>query len=102
MIGPSSSHTARAVRIGLVARHLFGGAPTTVRIGLHGSFAATGGGHATDRGMVAGLLGCMPDDERLKDLLQLAAELGMRIGFHEENLGETAHPQLGSPRAHVP
>ena len=64
----------------------------TARIGLHGSFAATGGGHATDRGMVAGLLGWMPDDERLKDSLQLAAELGMCVEFHEENLGEMVHP----------
>lgn len=92
MIGPSSSHTAGAVRIGLVARHLLGAPPTSARIGLHGSFAATGGGHATDRGMVAGLLGWMPDDERLKDSLQAATELGMLVEFHEENLGETAHP----------
>lgn len=92
MIGPSSSHTAGAVRIGLVARHLLGGAIATARIGLHGSFAATGGGHATDRGMVAGLLGWAPDDERLKDSLQVAAELGMRVEFREEDLGGTAHP----------
>ena len=56
MTGPSSSHTAGAVRIGLTARNLLGEAPKTAEILLHGSFAATGRGHGTDRALVAGLL----------------------------------------------
>jgi len=59
MTGPSSSHTAGAVRIGLTARNLLGEAPKTAEILLHGSFAATGRGHGTDRALVAGLLGLL-------------------------------------------
>ncbi len=92
MIGPSSSHTAGAVRIGLVARHLMGRQPNSARIGLHGSFAATGHGHATDRGIVAGLLGWAPDDERIKDSLEAAARAGLRAEFAAEDLGESVHP----------
>lgn len=92
MIGPSSSHTAGAVRIGLVARQLLGGVPCHVDIGLHGSFAATGKGHATDRGIVAGLLGYMPDDERLKDALVLAQRCELKVEIHEVDLGEDVHP----------
>ena len=92
MIGPSSSHTAGAVRIGLAARHLLGRPPARARIGLHGSFAATGQGHATDRGIVAGLLGWAPDDERLKNSLKTAEGLGLFVEFHEVDLGESIHP----------
>lgn len=90
MVGPSSSHTAGACRIGLVARHLLADAPTEASIGLHGSFAATGSGHATDRALVAGLLGCAPDDEALKN--SLSAEAGLRFTFADIDLGEDAHP----------
>ena len=92
MIGPSSSHTAGAVRIGLAARHLLGDQPRMARIGLHGSFAATGRGHATDRGLVAGLLGWAADDERLKDSLEFAAKAGLEVEFHHTDLGESIHP----------
>lgn len=92
MVGPSSSHTAGAVRIGLLAHGLLGGAPARAKIGLHGSFAATGKGHATDRGLVAGLLGWGPDDERLKDSLAIAAQGGMQVAFDSIDLGEAAHP----------
>mgnify|MGYP006424657653 CR=1 FL=1 len=92
MIGPSSSHTAGAVRIGLAARALFDRAPVLARIELHGSFAATGKGHATDRALVAGLLGFPPDDERLKDSLQLAREAGLEVAFATVDLGEESHP----------
>ena len=92
MVGPSSSHTAGAVRMGLLARSLLGAAPVGARIGLHGSFAATGRGHATDRGIVAGLLGWFPDDERLKDALVLAEQGGMRVSFDSIDLGDAAHP----------
>ena len=56
MVGPSSSHTAGAARIGKMARTLLGGEPMEARIHLHGSFAETGSGHGTDRALVAGLL----------------------------------------------
>jgi len=92
MVGPSSSHTAGAVRIGLMAHRLLGCAPAEAHIALHGSFAATGKGHATDRGLVAGLLGWNPDDERLKDSLALAEQSGVRITFDTIDLGEAAHP----------
>ena len=63
MVGPSSSHTAGAVRIGRIARRLLGeGTPRRAVITLSGSFAATGRGHGTDRALVAGLLGMQPDD----------------------------------------
>ena len=62
MIGPSSSHTAGAARIGRTARQLLGEAPLQADIGLYGSFATTGRGHGTDRAIVAGLLGMKPDD----------------------------------------
>ncbi len=92
MVGPSSSHTAGAVRIGLLAHRLLGSTPVSAEIGLHGSFAATGKGHATDRGLVAGLFGWNPDDERLKEALVLAEKEGMKVTFDTVDLGEAAHP----------
>lgn len=62
MVGPSSSHTAGAARIGLIARQLFGRQPKRAKVYLHGSFAATGKGHGTDKALIAGLLGMLPDD----------------------------------------
>lgn len=70
MVGPSSSHTAGAVRIGMVARQLFGRQPEKAEVILHGSFAATGKGHGTDRALIAGLLGMMPDDMLHTDQLR--------------------------------
>ena len=72
MTGPSSSHTAGAVRIGLTARKLLGEPPAEAEILLHGSFAATGRGHGTDRALVAGLLGMQPDDEAIPRSFALA------------------------------
>lgn len=92
MIGPSSSHTAGAARLGLLARALGNACPLSARIELHGSFAATGKGHATDRALVAGLLGFAPDDPRLKTSLDLAAAAGMSLQWDEVDLGEDAHP----------
>src|SRR5512147_450007 len=57
MVGPSSSHTAGACRLGLLARNLVGGTPDKALIELHGSFARTGEGHGTDKAIVAGLMG---------------------------------------------
>ena len=69
MIGPSSSHTAGAARIGLTAYMLLGEKAVSARIGLHGSFAKTYHGHGTDRAIVGGLLGMQVDDPRLRDSL---------------------------------
>ena len=92
MVGPSSSHTAGAVRIGRMARRLLGeGTPLMAKITLSGSFAATGQGHGTDRALVAGLLGMQPDDERIPDSFALARQKGMGYAFTSMNLaGE--HP----------
>lgn len=102
MIGPSSSHTAGAVRLGLIARALAGGVFDQAACELHGSFAATGSGHATDRGLVAGLLGFAPDDERLKDALNLAATAGLAVTFSTVDLGESAHPNTARIRLKGP
>lgn len=91
MVGPSSSQTAGAVRIGLIARRLLGGQPATAKITLSGSFAATGTGHGTDRALVAGLLGMKPDDIRIPDSFALAVEQGLAFTFDKTELKE-AHP----------
>ena len=91
MIGPSSSHTAGAVRLGRLAGAVFGEEPVRADIALHGSFASTGHGHGTDLALVAGLLGYAPDDERIRTSLEHAREAGMEVLFAEEDLGEV-HP----------
>ncbi|MDD6158652.1 MAG: L-serine ammonia-lyase, iron-sulfur-dependent subunit beta [Oscillospiraceae bacterium] len=91
MVGPSSSHTAGAVRMGLVGRQLLGGTPATAHIVLHGSFAATGTGHGTDRALIAGLLGMEPDDERIPMSFALARDAGMEFTFERREL-RNAHP----------
>lgn len=92
MVGPSSSHTAGACRIGLFARALLGVQPTEARVELHGSFARTGQGHGTDRAIAGGLLGFRPDDERLRDSLDLAAAAGLAITFENTKLRGDHHP----------
>lgn len=91
MVGPSSSHTAGAARIGKVARAIAGGDIKSVTFLLHGSFAKTYNGHGTDRALVAGILGMEPSDLRLKDALDIAKEEGIEIVFKEADLGEV-HP----------
>lgn len=92
MVGPSSSHTAGAVRIGRIARRLLSeGTPEAAEIALSGSFAATGRGHGTDRALIAGLLGMKPDDERIPDSFAIAREAGMAFSFEEVSL-PGAHP----------
>ena len=92
MVGPSSSHTAGAVRIGRVARRLLGeGTPRYAHVALSGSFAATGTGHGTDRALLAGLLGMEPDDERIPHSYDVSKAEGMAYAFSRANLsGE--HP----------
>ena len=91
MVGPSSSHTAGACRLGLLARHLLGERPRRVEFGLHGSFAKTGLGHGTHLALTAGVLGLWPDDERLKESLALAEKEGLEVVFKEVELGDV-HP----------
>ena len=91
MVGPSSSHTAGAVRVGYAARKLLGEPIKHVQILLYGSFLATGRGHGTDRALIAGLLGMQPDDERIPFSFEEAKKEGMEYIFGEANLKE-AHP----------
>ena len=91
MVGPSSSHTAGAVKIGLVARQLLGKQPKKAEIYLSGSFAATGEGHGTDRAIVAGLLGMKPDDMRIPDSYEVAKEAGMEFTMGKKEI-RGAHP----------
>ena len=80
MVGPSSSHTAGAVRIGQVSRHLLGEiGKKKLKILLHGSFLATGKGHGTDKALVAGLLGMAADDIRIPDSFDIAKESGVKF-----------------------
>ncbi len=91
MVGPSSSHTAGAVRIGYVSRELLGERPVEAEINLHGSFAMTGKGHGTDRALVAGILGMQPDDVRIPDSFEAAREQGLSFTIGTIQLKE-AHP----------
>ena len=91
MVGPSSSHTAGAVRIGLIARQLFGRTPDEAEITLSGSFAATGKGHGTDRALVAGLLGMQADDMRIPESFEIAKEKGLSFTFLNKEIRD-AHP----------
>jgi len=91
MVGPSSSHTAGAVRIGLIGRKLFGRRPDHAKIYLSGSFAATGAGHGTDRALVAGLLGMQPDDMRIPESYQHAKDAGMQFEIEKKEI-RGAHP----------
>ncbi len=91
MVGPSSSHTAGAVKIGYVAQRLLAEPVKQAEILLHGSFLATGKGHGTDRALVAGLMGMRPDDPRIPQSLELAKKQGMKVTFGAVSLKD-AHP----------
>ena len=91
MVGPSSSHTAGAARIGYTARQLFGEPVTKAEVYLHGSFAATGKGHGTDRAIIAGLLGMKPDDLRIPVAFEEAKKAGMEFTIANREL-KNAHP----------
>lgn len=100
MVGPSSSHTAGAVRIGSMTRTLLGCDVIEAKIYLHGSFAATGAGHGTDRALVAGLLGMQPDDTRIPHSFERAAEKGMEFSFELVDI-QGAHPNTAVIVAHA-
>lgn len=87
MIGPSSSHTAGAARLGKIAKQIAGENFSKVSFLLHGSFAKTYKGHGTDKALVAGILGMDPSDERIKYSLEIAKEKQIEIDFVEVDLG---------------
>ena len=91
MVGPSSSHTAGATKIGLTARKLLAEKPIKADIYLHGSFAATGVGHGTDKALIAGILGMQADDMRIPHSFEVAKEEGLAFSIQNKNLKE-AHP----------
>jgi L-serine dehydratase len=105
MIGPSSSHTAGAARIGKVARSLFGRKPKWAHISFYGSFAKTYKGHGTDVAIVGGLLNFDTFDERIKTSLQIAKEEGIDITFQGEeaipNHPNTARIRLGDEKGEL-
>lgn len=106
MVGPSSSHTAGAVRLGSMARKILGEEPVEGTITLHGSFAKTGKGHGTNLALIAGLLGMAPDDERISEAPKIAKECGLNFTFKTADLGDV-HPNsvkfdlLGRNGCHV-
>lgn len=91
MIGPSSSHTAGAVRLGRVAWKILGETAVKAEIQLSGSFAQTYRGHGTDKALVAGIMGMHSDDERIRHSLELAEEQGLSVSFEMVEIPD-AHP----------
>lgn len=92
MIGPSSSHTAGVVRIGLVARRILGAEPVEAQITFYNSFARTYEGHGSDRAIIAGLLGYATDDERIREAHQHAEKAGLKFSFQGIGNASTLHP----------
>ena len=91
MVGPSSSHTAGACRLALLARHTLLGTPKEAEAVLHGSFAKTAKGHGTDLALTAGLLGYYPDDPRIPNAFEEAEKAGLSVTFSSKDLGDV-HP----------
>lgn len=92
MIGPSSSHTAGALRIALLAGQMLNGEIRSAKFRLYGSFARTYQGHGTDRALVGGVLGLRPDDARIRDSFDLAKERGLGVEFEFDYDDDTVHP----------
>lgn len=92
MIGPSSSHTAGAVSMALLARKMCPSAIVKVTFTLYGSFAKTYHGHGTDRALLGGILGFSTDDARIRESFRLAREAGIEYEYiiDEENIPD--HP----------
>ncbi len=91
MVGPSSSHTAGAVRLGLLARNVYDAKPEKVIFKLYNSYAKTGKGHGTDKGLLAGVLGLPVDDVRIKDIFN--SEEAKNIQYEFEYLEDfNRHP----------
>lgn len=100
MVGPSSSHTAGALRIGLVARSLGPLPLASVEFTLFNSFAYTYRGHGTDRALVAGILGLAPDDMRVKHSFDLAKEAGLDFSFSRVPSRLDVHPNTATITMH--
>lgn len=92
MVGPSSSHTAGACKIGQFARALFHSTPKKVTFYLHGSFGEVYKGHATDKALLAGIMKFMTSDPRIKDSFEIAKEKEIKYDFIVKNLGPLYHP----------
>lgn len=92
MVGPSSSHTAGACKIGQFARALFHHTPTKVTFYLHGSFGEVYKGHATDLALLAGVMKFQTSDPRIKDAFEIAKEKHLNYKFVVKDLGEKYHP----------
>lgn len=91
MVGPSSSHTAGTARLGRVAREILDADPVEVHFHLHPPLAATYRGHGSDFALVGGSIGLNVDDPRIPEAIRIAEQMGVKIEFHEEDLGEV-HP----------
>ena len=92
MIGPSSSHTAGALRIAYLAGRLIPGGAKKVEFTLYGSFAHTYRGHGTDRALLAGIMGFGPEDLRIRDSFRIAQEQGLEYRFHVDTVTTGLHP----------
>jgi L-serine dehydratase len=92
MIGPSSSHTAGAAKLGYVARQLLGAEPKRAEITLYNSFARTYKGHGTDKAIIGGILGMRPDDEMLRDSFEIAKQKGLKYEFRLIMKAPKLHP----------
>jgi len=92
MIGPSSSHTAGVVRIGLAAYKILGGQPDSAEITFYNSFARTYEGHGSDRAILAGLMNFQTDDKRIKDAIDLAGKANLKYTFKSVGNASTLHP----------
>ncbi|MEK7126636.1 MAG: L-serine ammonia-lyase, iron-sulfur-dependent subunit beta [Patescibacteria group bacterium] len=92
MVGPSSSHTAGACKIGQFARALFHSTPKKVTFYLHGSFGEVYKGHATDKALLAGVMKFMTSDPRIKDSFEIAKEKEIKYEFITRDLGHAYHP----------
>ena len=84
MIGPSSSHTAGAIRLGLMARNIYSKPIKKVQFTLYNSFAQTGFGHGTQKGLFAGILGYNVSDTRIKDIFDIAENVDYSFNYNED------------------
>jgi L-serine dehydratase len=92
MVGPSSSHTAGACKIGQFARALYHKTPKKVTFYLHGSFGEVFKGHATDRALLGGVMKFKTSDPHIKDSFEIANKKGIKYQFIKKDLGEEWHP----------
>lgn len=92
MIGPSSSHTAGAARIGFLAQKMIGGSVIRADFTLYGSFAKTYHGHGTDRALLGGIMGFSTDDMRIRNSFEIAQENGLAYTFTLNETETEIHP----------